>query len=96
MLDQRRVPYHYRDYRTDPLSPAEIRVLLRALGLRARDVLRRNAPEFRTLGLTGQESDRVLVPLVAQHPTLLQRPIGVREGRALVGRPPERLLALAE
>lgn len=95
MLDQRRVPYRYRDYRTEPLAPAEIRALLRALGLPARDVLRRNAPEFRTLGLTGQESDQALIPLIAQHPTLLQRPIGVSGGRALIGRPPERLLALA-
>jgi arsenate reductase-like glutaredoxin family protein len=32
---------------------------------------------------------------MAQHPTLLQRPIGIGGGRAVLGRPPEALLQLA-
>lgn len=95
MLDAHGAPYRYRDYRVAPLSATELRRLLGLLGVPARAVLRRNAPEFRALGLTGEEPDRVLIPLLAAHPTLLQRPIGVLGSRAVVGRPPERLLDLA-
>jgi len=58
------------------------------------DVLRRNDAAFKKLGLTGNESAARLVKLMADNPTLLQRPIGVRGKKAVVGRPPENLLEL--
>jgi arsenate reductase len=94
LLDERRIPYRYRDYVREPLGEAEIRDVLARLGLRIRDVLRTKDPAFQSLGLTGDEADSDLIAAVARHPTLLQRPIGVRGGRAVVGRPPERLLEL--
>lgn len=95
MLDEKRIPYNYRDYVREPLSEAEIREVLARLGLRAREVLRTKDPAFQSLGLTGDEPDADLIAAMARHPTLLQRPIGVTGGRAVVGRPPERLLELA-
>ena len=96
MLDDRGVEYVYRDYRKEPLAATEIRSILKKLGMRAADVLRRNDPAFKQLALRGDETDRVLVPLMAEHPTLLQRPIGVTRGAAAVGRPPEALLELVD
>lgn len=66
--------------------------MLAKLGVGPRAVLR--AADARKLGLTGDESDDTLLDLMAEHPTLLQRPIGVLGPRAAVGRPPEALLAL--
>lgn len=89
MLDGKGIPYRYREYTREPLSEKEIRDVLRRLGLAARDVLRKN-----DMGLTGDEPEAELVAAMARHPTLLQRPIGVAGERAVVGRPPERLLEL--
>jgi len=94
LLKDRGVEFGYRDYRSAPLSAGELRLLLGKLGVRANTLLRRNDPAFKQLGLDGSEPDGVLLPLLAKHPTLLQRPIGVRGDRAVVGRPPERLLDL--
>jgi arsenate reductase (glutaredoxin) len=94
LLDEKGIPYRYRDYVKNPLSEAEIRDVLKLLGLRPQDVLRTKDPAFRELGLTGDEPDAQLIAVMARHPTLLQRPIGVAGGRAVVGRPPERLLEL--
>ena len=91
MLDERGIEYRYREYNREPLSEKEIRDVLRKLGLRPRDVLRKN-----DLGFTGDEPDKELIAAMARHPTLLQRPIGVLGDRAVVGRPPERLLELVE
>jgi arsenate reductase len=96
LLDGLGVSYRYRDYRKEPLSVTELKALLTALRVPARELLRRNDRVFGTLGLSGSEPDSVLLPLMAQHPTLLARPIGRREGRAVVGRPIERLLDLIE
>jgi len=95
LLKQKRIPFRYRDYRDEPLSQAELKATLRRLGVSPRDVLRRGDKAFKELGLTGDESDAKLIALMAKHPTLLQRPIGVVGERAVVGRPPEALLALA-
>jgi len=89
LLDEKGIPYHYREYTREPLSEKEIRDVLRRLGLTARAVLRKN-----DMGLTGDEPEAELIAAMARQPTLLQRPIGVLGDRAVVGRPPERLLEL--
>ena len=95
MLDERGVKYRYREYTEEPLSAGEIGKILKALGLRPRDVLRKNDKAFAELGLSGEEPDAKLIAAMVKHPTLLQRPIGVKGNRAVVGRPPEKLLELA-
>ncbi|GJM43909.1 MAG: arsenate reductase [Gemmatimonadota bacterium] len=94
MLNEKGIEYEYREYREDPLSRQEIRDVLNRLGLTARDVLRRNDRAYREAGLTGNETDAQLVTAMAAHPTLLQRPIGIRGEHAVVGRPVEKFLEL--
>jgi arsenate reductase len=95
LLKEKEIPYRYRDYRDEPLSATEIRAVLEKLGVGPVDVLRRNDAAFKKLGLTGTESAARLVKLMADNPTLLQRPIGVRGKKAVVGRPAKNLLELA-
>ena len=90
------VEYRYRDYRLEPLSEKEIREVLGLLGLEARDVLRTRDRANRDLGLTGEEPEATVIAHMAEHPTLLQRPIGVVEGRAVLGRPVENLMSLVD
>ena len=94
MLKEHGVEVRYREYREDPLSEAELRAVLKKLGLSVREVLRTRDRAFKELGLVGDEPDDVLIAHMAAHPTLLQRPIGVKGSRAVVGRPPEALLEL--
>ena len=95
MLQENEIEFEYRDYRKEPLSESELREVLGLLGLRAAQVLRRRDRAFRELGLTGDESEDTLIGHMVDHPTLLERPIGVTSGAAVLGRPPERLLELA-
>lgn len=94
MLKDHGVAVTYREYTQEPLSEAELRGVLAKLGLPASAVFRKREKVGKELGLSGSESDEVLVPLMAEHPTLLQRPIGVLGDRAAVGRPIENLLGL--
>lgn len=96
MLEENDVAFTYREYKREPLGEDELRAVLRKLGKRASEVLRRRDRAFRTLGLTGEEDDDTLVRHMAAHPTLLERPIGVTDTRAVVGRPPDALLSLIE
>ncbi len=96
MLNEKGIGYRYREYTEEPLSEEEIKEVLSMLGMPPGKVLRRNDPAFREQGLTGNEPDRVLIRKMAEHPTLLQRPIGVLGDKAVLGRPPELLLSLIE
>lgn len=94
MLEARGVPYRYREYTQDPLSAAELEKVFGQLGLRPRDLLRKNDRAYKELNLTGDEDDTVLIGHMAEHPTLLQRPIAILRSRAVVGRPAEKILDL--
>jgi arsenate reductase len=66
------------------------------LGLKPGNVLRKRDPSYKQLGLTGSEPDDLLISHLVQNPTLLDRPIGVLDTKAVVGRPPEKLLELVK
>ena len=94
MLKEKKIEYRYRDYKDEPLSKTEIRAVLKKLGVGPRDVLRKKDRAYKEAGLAGDETDARLVSLMAEHPTLLQRPIGIVGKKAVVGRPAEALLDL--
>jgi arsenate reductase (glutaredoxin) len=96
LLDEHGVEHRYREYTEEPLTKAEIERVLRLLGVEPHEVLRKNDRAYKELGLTGNEPKKTLVKLMAEHPTLLQRPIAVSGNRAVVGRPVENLLELIE
>jgi arsenate reductase (glutaredoxin) len=95
LLDEKAIPYRYREYTREPLIEDEIREILGLLGIPARDLLRTKDSAYRELGLADQPDDE-LIRAMARHPTLIQRPIGWLPRKAVLGRPPERLLDLAE
>ncbi len=94
MLEANGLTYRYREYTQEPLSAPELTQLFERLGLPPRALLRRRDGAYKSLGLTGDEPDDVLIGHMANHPTLLQRPIGVCGDKATVGRPVENLLSL--
>lgn len=91
LLEERGVAFAERRYLEDPLSPAELTDLGRRLGRPAREWARRGEPDW-TLG--DRAGDAEVLAAMAAHPVLIERPILVRGPRAVVGRPPERVLDL--
>jgi arsenate reductase len=73
----------------------ELKDLLRRLGLPARALLRTGEPEYAELGLDDPSlSEEALLAAMHAHPRLIERPIFVHGDRAVIGRPPERVLEL--
>lgn len=82
-------------YLDDPPSVDDLRSLVEMLGIPTRDLLRAGEPEHAELGLADpRKSDDELLAAIHSHPRLLQRPIFVHRGRAVLGRPPEQVLTL--
>jgi arsenate reductase len=60
-------------------------------------MVRVDEAEYRQLDLGRSEvTDAEIYDAITKHPILLQRPIVVRDGRAVIGRPPENVNGLFE
>lgn len=83
------------DYQKTPLTLTQLIVLKEQLHLAAHDMLRDNETAYAALNLA-QADEATLLQAIANHPVLLQRPIVIFNGNAMIGRPPERLGALLQ
>ena len=77
-------------------TPDEIRRLLGLLGLAdARALMRKSEAEYTELGLDAPAlGPDALIAAMAAHPRLIERPIVVHGDKAVIGRPPEKVLAI--
>jgi arsenate reductase len=92
LLKERGIDFERINYIIEPPSLAELRELSRKLRVAPRDMLRTKEPEYQELGLAGDVADDTILAALAAHPALLQRPIVVRGDRAVIARPPEKVL----
>lgn len=84
-------------YLEDTPSSARIVDVARRLGVKVADLLRRGESEFKEAdNLPDLEDDDALAQWLEAHPKVLERPIVLDEGsgKAVVGRPPENVVAL--
>ena len=93
LLRQRGVEPKIRRYLDDPPDAATLDRILDMLGLEPRDLMRKNEKEYKALGLDDPalSRDQLIAAMVA-HPRLIERPIVVKDGKAALGRPPEKVL----
>lgn len=97
LLQARGVEVDVIEYLQNPPSPAELRGLLASLGLSPRELLRTGEAEYTALGLDAPDvDDGAIIDAMAAHPRLIERPVFVCGQRAVVGRPPERVLELLD
>jgi arsenate reductase (glutaredoxin) len=97
LLEERGIEFERVNYHIDPLPEEKIRELLRKAGVGPREVLRTKEPVYKELGLDSRDvTDDELIRLMAEHPQLLQRPIVERGDRAVLARPPERVLEVLD
>jgi arsenate reductase len=80
-------------YLETPPTADEIRDVLTKLGLPARALVRTNEPAYAELSLA-DASDDELIDAMAAYPILIERPVVVSGSRAVIGRPPERVVHL--
>ena len=94
LLDERGIEAEVVRYLDTAPTRADLDRLMRMLGFDdPRAMLRTGEPAYAELHLGNASPDEVL-DAVTRHPILLERPIFVSGDRAVIGRPPERVLEL--
>ncbi len=95
LLREREAEFEVVRYLETPPDEVGLRKLLDKLGMQPLDLIRRSESKFRELGLGGAAvSDDERIRAMAANPILIERPIFIAGERAIVGRPPERVLDL--
>ena len=93
LLRSRGIEPLVRDYLQDPPTRDELAAVAAALDAPLSAMLRPSESEFAKLGLASAD-DAARLDAMAAHPQLIERPLLICDGRAVIGRPPERLLEL--
>ena len=95
LLEERGISPRIVDYLKTPPSAAELKTILKKLGLKPRDLMRKGEPLYAELGLKDRDlHDEALIALMVANPILIERPIVVSGGKAALGRPPESVLEI--
>jgi arsenate reductase len=75
-------------YLDTPPSKQEIQTLLGMLGISARELMRVKEDIYKELQLKEEMDEEKLIEAMAAHPKLIERPVVIKEGKAIIGRPP--------
>ncbi|MBD3800168.1 MAG: arsenate reductase (glutaredoxin) [Campylobacterales bacterium] len=75
---------------------AELRAVLKMLGIGARDLMRTKEAIYKELGLKDVTDEAALIKAMAEHPKLIERPVVITNGKAVIGRPPEKVVDLVK
>jgi len=94
LLDEYQLEVEVVRYLDDPPTRTDLERLMTLLGIDdPRRMMRTGEPVYAELALDGRPGDELLEAMT-RHPILLERPIFVVGDRAVIARPPERLLEL--
>ncbi|MEP5153680.1 arsenate reductase (glutaredoxin) [Planktotalea sp.] len=83
-----------RLYLKDTPDLAEIKTLRDALDLPLIKMMRTGEKAFKEAGVGKDADDDTLLKLIVANPILIERPVAVKEDKAMIGRPPEDVLGL--
>ncbi|WP_370045700.1 MULTISPECIES: arsenate reductase (glutaredoxin) [Salipiger] len=94
LLEAHGVRPEIRKYLEDAPTYEELKAAQAALNLPAIEMMRTKEPAFREMGLSKDADDDTLLRAMAAEPRLIERPLAIEGARAILGRPPAKVLDL--
>lgn len=95
LLKERGIEPEIVEYLKNPPSAGELGAILQQLGMEPRELMRKNEPEYKDTGMDNPSLDRqALINGMVATPKLIERPIVLANGKAVLGRPPEKVLQI--
>ena len=95
LLKEHQIEPQIVEYLKTPPSREELEQILDMLGLEPRELMRTKEKEYKEQGLNDPALSRdQLIEAMLATPKLIERPIVIKDGKAAIGRPPEKVLEL--
>ena len=95
ILNEQGLEPEIRLYLDNPPTEGELKSILVMLNIPARNLLRRGELEYKLLNLADPDVSEIdIIKAMTEYPRLIERPIVIKDGKAVIGRPPEKILSL--
>ena len=94
LIHERGLDVEVREYLKSPLSNKELGEIIQALGIKPEQLIRKGEADYKD-NFKGKElTDEEWINAMVQFPKLIERPIVIKEKKAVIGRPLENILEL--
>ncbi len=94
LLEEKHLKFEEYKYLETPPTVKELTDLLTMLDIPAEKLVRKGEPIFKEKFKGKNLSDKEWVKAMVEYPKLIERPILVNNGKAVIGRPPENILEI--
>jgi arsenate reductase len=90
-LDELKVDYEVIEYLKDVPTKFELSNIIEMLGIRPEELIRKVEPDFKENFQGKQLTDDEWIDAMVQFPKLIERPIVIKNNKAVIARPKERI-----
>ena len=96
ILEESKKKYKIIDYMKNGINDNEINVILKSLNLGVLDIIRVSDKKYKELNLSPEDEKNniKLIKKIMENPTILQRPVILKDNKGVIGRPPEKIYDL--
>jgi arsenate reductase len=94
ILNDKGVKTHIVEYLKEPLTQNQLKELLKKLNMNAEELVRKNEELYKNEFKNKKLSEAEWIKVLAENPVLIERPIIVNGDKAVVARPPEKVLGV--
>ncbi len=94
LLEEKGAEVEVFKYLDEEITKEDIKKLLAMIGAKPRDIMRTKEAIYKELGLKDVDDDEKLIEAMVEHHKLIERPIVIKDGKAIIGRPPSKVLEL--
>lgn len=89
LLEEEGRPYKIIKYLDEPLSKNELKDILKKLEVPALNIVRQNEPFWKENYKGKELTDDEIINILSANPKLIERPIVINGGKAVIARPAE-------
>ena len=93
LLEEKGVILEIIEYLKTPPNQQTLKEIINKLDIALIDLMRKSEPIYKKLNINKESKDiQSLLDVMVENPILIERPIVVANGKAVIGRPPELVL----
>lgn len=94
ILEESGQKFEVVNYLQNPLNYSELVEIIEKLGIKPLELVRKNESVWKEQFKGKDLTDKELIEILVKNPKLIERPIVIKDSKAIIGRPPENIKKL--